>query len=322
MQSAADYIDDVLAPSSASGDERICDCIFCGKEAHMYVNVVTGLAHCFVCGEGGNLPQLIQQMEGLDWISAKYKAAMLLRGMQRGKTRSLDSFYAILNKAKEKSENKKIPLPTGCVPIKHVLAARARKYLKSRGFLPSHFKGLFFCQRPTQENDYRYKNHIIIPHYENGSLAFYTSRLAGESDRFPKSYNPPKELVLRRKFLLGENYLPEKTKTVILVEGPLDMLALRGFAVALLGSTMQNEQLEKLRTYSRVVVYLDQDARSNAYDIAYHLSRAGLRTHLRESKYDAADRVKSNPIPRDYARLILRKSREYSLGARIDQLKA
>ena len=45
-----------------SGDELICDCVWCGKEAHLYLNPVKGVFHCKRCDHRGRYADLLKHI--------------------------------------------------------------------------------------------------------------------------------------------------------------------------------------------------------------------------------------------------------------------
>ena len=98
-----------------------------------------------------------------------------------------------------------------------------------------HF-GLGLCSKGLM------KNRIVFPiHDREGDLIGYTGRTVNEiSDDNPKWLIPPK--LIKPKVLFNLHRIGEKAETVILVEGPLDLVAVHqaGFSnvVALLGKEL------------------------------------------------------------------------------------
>ena len=43
--------------------QYICDCVFCGKEDHMYINKRTQMFDCKKCGTFGNIFKLLRFLE-------------------------------------------------------------------------------------------------------------------------------------------------------------------------------------------------------------------------------------------------------------------
>lgn len=53
------------------GQELVCDCPVCGKEAHLYVSTVKPVAHCFVCNFGGDWIDLLMRANGWTFRQAR-----------------------------------------------------------------------------------------------------------------------------------------------------------------------------------------------------------------------------------------------------------
>ena len=87
----------------------------------------------------------------------------------------------------------------------------------------------------------------------------------------PKSLNPKGG----KPLLFGESTVT--TDTPIIVEGPMDYLALRGYSVALLGKHMSSESaLRFSRRFKKAYVMLDRDAVSESVEIATQLKAYGV----------------------------------------------
>lgn len=289
--SAGDWCESVLG-GTRRGREVICDCIFCGKDGHMYVNGTTGLAYCFVCGAGANLAQLIAELEGVDEDYAFIKAQRILGGEHETRATSqiiAQAYLRLLNRSQNNPDAEQIlTLPSGCVPLDDARAASAVSYLKRRGFTERHWARYapLFCVKPStdpEKKERRFKKHIVFSNTnENGALNFYTTRAAFDPDGFPKSYHPggaKRGGILFGEFALRDSVIAGNAPLYI-VEGPLDMLALSGYAVALIGKFMSEEQAITASKYKRVVVALDSGELRDAANACKSLKRAGVR-HIR-----------------------------------------
>ena len=51
--------------------QYVCDCIFCGKERHFYINKKTQLFDCKKCGASGNIFKLLQYLDKLYLLGGK-----------------------------------------------------------------------------------------------------------------------------------------------------------------------------------------------------------------------------------------------------------
>lgn len=264
-----EYIERALGGvgSSPSSKELVCDCLFCGKERHLYVNSITGLSYCFSCGVGANLAQIIEALENIDPDIAFVRAEHLLegRGVVSASPEELYKAYMRLlaNVIPGSRELPTLTLPAGCVALNSVAAGAARSYLITRGFTEQHWDryGLSYCIRPIKEMEHM-RRHIVFPHYNvSGALSFYTTRAAYEPrKRAPKSYHAkdtPRGSTLFGEYAL-RSVVKQNNSHLIVVEGPLDMMALSGYAVALVGKFMSAEQAAAIALrYKRVIVALD-----------------------------------------------------------------
>ena len=250
---------------TGSNSEYSTDCVACGKENHMYINADTGLVHCFVCGYSANLVKLLQDLEGLPWDRAFIKSTQLLQGIAKVHThgKSLDDIYLLLIDGLKNSNENKIELPKRCVPICDQRASVGRSYLSGRGFDSAHYLlyNLLFIPE-TDEDEKRFRNHIVFPEYdEHGNLIYYTTRAAYEPQKkIPKSYHPKG----MKASVFGMSVIPDEQKICILVEGPMDVLALPRFGVALLGSSITEMQAWILKKrFEKIILFLDPDVSSD-----------------------------------------------------------
>ncbi|MEM4203262.1 MAG: CHC2 zinc finger domain-containing protein [Candidatus Methanomethylicaceae archaeon] len=53
------------------GQNLVCDCPICGKEAHLYVSLTEPVAHCFKCGFGGDWIDLLMQSRNWSFQQAR-----------------------------------------------------------------------------------------------------------------------------------------------------------------------------------------------------------------------------------------------------------
>jgi len=157
-ESVRNYCEQVLGGTLRNGsDEAVIDCLFCGKDKHLYVNTTTGLAHCFACQEGKNLAQIICEVEGIDEDFAYVKAEFLLKGgkLEEPKdSRALtEAYMKLVGSARAHDDATPLVLPQHCVPINHIIAARGRTYLLKRGYTVGHWApyDLLYCAMPIEE---------------------------------------------------------------------------------------------------------------------------------------------------------------------------
>lgn len=275
------FIDDVLGGSPGDGDNVPCDCPSCGKESHFYVRRENGLGYCFACGYSVNLVRLLVDVRGMTPPAAYLEAQRLLGGFGRKPEREeTGDLYRFLSKvlidakAFRKEEIVPVELPRYAVPISHRMAGGARRYLSRRGFDERHWAGydLRYVVAPDGAGP-KVFHHIVFPMYgEDGQCVFWTTRAAFEPRRGRKALNCRRP---RRGILYGLSQAQAAGRDeVILVEGPLDVLALSGRAVGLIGRFLSATQAEVLaRSFSSVVVCLDADARAATFELCTRLNR-------------------------------------------------
>lgn len=299
-----DFIYNELGGHAQSGDEVPVDCIECGKENHLYVNTKSGLAYCFACGYSANLIKLIQDLKGIHKWEAAVEASKLLTGLRRYRgahdlrreSNLIDSIMQYFWGAKDSSESK-IKLPNATVSLAHPRARAARQYLALRGMTQAHF-GSYKLRYVTQQSDeWRYRNHIVFPHFNSeGDIIYYTTRFAGTpKEGAPKSLHPHE--VKRPDELFGAWNL-QRSQGVFIVEGPFDMLAMPGCSVALLGKLMSESQaMWVAENLSDVTVALDNTAGAEAGYAAAVLRAARTKgIHVARPDGDPADMVCEDPM--------------------------
>ena len=58
-----DWREVLMNPVFGKRDQIICDCLFCGKSKHMYVNKNTGAWDCKKCGNSGGIYKLLAAVD-------------------------------------------------------------------------------------------------------------------------------------------------------------------------------------------------------------------------------------------------------------------
>jgi len=255
----------------------------CGREKKMGIHRDKGIFHCFVCGHSGGAVQLIQETLGVTTQRATEQLKVIYQGQTvsvpiGGEADLLEEMVNRMGTVREPNHNPTVKLPRGCIPI---AGTRGATYLCKRGFKYVDYKqyGLLLCTHPKEENELRLRNYIIFPDYcpSTGKLRYWTSRYAGFRlpERTKKSYNP--KGIPRRGVLYGLFAVPASRNTIILVEGPLDVLALPGQAIALLSNQITDDQATEIAIrFRKVIICLDGDAKTYALDVANRLRRKGM----------------------------------------------
>jgi DNA primase len=242
-----------------------------GVEA-FHVNLERGLFHCFACGAGGNVLDLVAAMEGCSIRDAALRlqgshTASLAPGMVRGATR-----------------RKLVTKKRACnPPLGFSLDVdRRHPYLAQRGIdaaTTDYFGVGYFSGRGLM------RGRIAIPiHDDPGRLVAYCGRAVDGTDpryRFPAGFQKSEVLFNyhRARGAAGDQ--------VIVVEGFFDCMRVHqaGFAcvVALMGAHLSGAQQELLTgRFSKIVLLLDGDAtgRAATSQIAGSLAPADSVTQL------------------------------------------
>jgi len=300
MSGLDNFIEDELGGTMGS-DEVAVDCLSCGKENHMYINTTTGLAYCFVCGYAANLVKLIMDLKGVPRWTATEESAKLLRGLQRHRRNSdTQGEMTLLNRilgylwGKKDLQHETVVLPTHTVPISHPKAAPAQAYLEARGMTREHYLPYRLKYVLNSTDDFKFRNHILFPDFnEDGDLDYFTTRYAGDPGEYPKSYHPKGANKTRTFGAWNCN----RKRGVFLVEGPLDMLALGGCAVALLGKKETvRQQMFIAKNYKAVTVALDDEAMDEAMGLMHRLAALGIDVTYVLPHGDPADEVMRTPM--------------------------
>jgi DNA primase len=160
------------------------------------------------------------------------------------------------------------------------------------------------CGLLTRAGEERLTGRLVIPEVRQGQTVWMIGRLLAPDSSGPKYLGLPGP-----KPLLGWDPATRDMRGVCLVEGPLDMLALRQFgvpALALCGTGVSAGALEALKRWQRIYVLLDTD------DAGAHAT-----AHLEEALGSRVIPVRLPPNLKDPAELACRADAEEILRAAI-----
>jgi hypothetical protein len=153
-----------------------------------------------------------------------------------------------------------------------VLARQARMYLKRRGLSEEEIETYGCCLSMSLPG------YVIFPDIEGGVARFWAARHLGTR---PRKWLLPKNgtVALGRSKAVWGLPLQQKDSEIWICEGIFDAAAVRG--VALFGKEAASGQLQAILalTPKRVVVALDNDAKSYALALQKQL-RAVVETHI------------------------------------------
>ena len=189
----------------------IAKCPVCKRDAHFYINFVTGLNDCKKCGKQGNIVTFLNdigKIELLDGNEVDIKKELpKLNKLNQNQTEELDI------------EIKTIKLPIGFKRTKYSDDNRFTEYLKSRKFTELDFE----IYQPGYTNLKRkYEDYVILPVNRDWEVKGYIVRYIGEDEEKPRYLNSQHDF---SKLLFGYDELTENTKTVIIVEGVFDKIS-------------------------------------------------------------------------------------------------
>lgn len=233
-------------PHTTRENEVYLCCPFCiergetpDRRFRFGVNYVTGQAHCFNCGKKFRefeflKKALTEKLDTGEWQLAQ--EAVKREAMKAPKVRLPDDFIS-LHGIKGKTHWDKVAL----------------NYLHTRGVSPKQIeeKNIGY----SMIGDLRYR--IIIPVYYQGKLEGLVCRA------FVRDLEPKYRNSLGNKTLY--NVPKHIHETAVLSEGAFDALAIERAIIggwdseAALGSSLTDRQLDILKDYKRIILYLDPD---------------------------------------------------------------
>lgn len=158
---------------------------------------------------------------------------------------------------------KEVPLPKGAVSLEKVASwdEIPDKYLQVIDYLSSRGNAVadnhVYYWSPISKNDM--DSRLIIPFYFKDTVVGWTARYAGVPPHgAPRYYNSE----LQPGYLFNNDAMEKPSrKFVLLVEGPLDAIAIDG--VAALGSELSTEQLAWLSSCDKEIVVVPDRQRKN-----------------------------------------------------------
>lgn len=255
----SDLRDLLVNPKLNNRGQYICDCIFCGKESHMYVNKETQLFDCKKCGEHGNIYKILKQLD----------KTYLLEGSTVEVRETIQSIRKLISESLEEELETLKDLPIVNLPAGWKIPLTSTKYLLSRGITSED------CKRykiGTTNLYHKYKDYVLIPIYDNKKIRGFVGRYG--SKIVPKGklrYNNSAGTKFS-ELLFGYDEITNKTLTVILVEGIFDKIKVDKVlrlndgdeikCVCTFGKKISKEQIKKiiLKGVTNVVLLYDFDA--------------------------------------------------------------
>lgn len=251
-------------------------CIYCGGSSYkLGFNPTEDYCTCFACGLH-NLKETLSKLlaipkKDIDDVIEQYK------------TRTI-----ILNKLNDKKTTavKNLVLPTDTfTPIE-------RKYLKSRNFNPSYLHKKYNVVGGGIVGDWKYR--IIIPVIINGKIVSWTGRSILEKSKLDELKIPRyKNLEIKKSVINPKECLfnldNSKNKTVVLTEGPFDVMRLGDDFICSFGTSLTQSQIKEIRLrYDKVFIMFDSEieAQQKARNYGQMLSSVGVDVEIVDAYSD------------------------------------
>ena len=247
--------------------------------------------HCFGCGKGGDIFGFLMEKEGLGFAEAlnqlAEKAGVELKNKSRdwGEKSKLFTINELATKFFEKSltDSKE-----GRIAMNYLINRGINRDIIETFRVGYASKGWEYLYKFLQRKEYsktdidkaglivqrrngwgdKFRNRIIFPIANvSGKIAGFTGRVLNPED-LPKYLNSPETFVFNKsKILYGLSIAKEeisKTKTAILVEGQMDVLASYQSGIknviASSGTALTMDQIHLIRRYAETLILaLDAD---------------------------------------------------------------
>lgn len=275
-----EYLDARLGPHTGNGPEYRWFCPVCidriGAESNkqkLNVNTSRSVGHCYRCGYAFRDFAAFFRMLNNGVLKMEE-----LRILQREVRLPTNDAVSAVRQALEHEQAPHGKLNSVTMPIDAIklfagkigpFAKRALRYLHGRGVTDEMIER----HQISYATSGRYAGYLLFPVLQGGEQVYFTSRFAGEATDGRKSNNPPKADGFHGKSTCLLNYDGVVgLRRVCVVEGPFDMMAWGGSAVAIMGKDISDAQILLIESLCRVgteevVVSLDPDAGVKAQQI-------------------------------------------------------
>ncbi|MDR0879423.1 MAG: DNA primase [Clostridioides sp.] len=271
-------------------------CPFHGeKTPSFHVNTTKQMYKCFGCGEGGDVINFVMRMENLDFMEA-LKLLASKCGIEIN-TNISDEARANIEKSKKIQD---VYIEAARFYFANLTAGKNKgyDYLRMRGLsdkiikkfglgyskdswsdLKDHLissgyteellieSGLILKNKDGSNSYDRFRNRVMFPIFDyRGNVIAFGGRTLDDS--IPKYLNSPETLIFnKRENLYGMNFTRKniKDRTIILVEGYMDLISLYQYGVenvvATLGTALTDGQSHLIKRYAdRVITSYDADS--------------------------------------------------------------
>lgn len=248
------------------------------KKPSMYIHKETCVLHCLGCGDSGNIFTLLHSkgIYGKDVISYLQKFS------KEGYTEEeIKEALEVFVKSRGETSEQTIQYTNIELPLHRLIDSNT--YLEKRGITPDEMKKWNMAVITHGKNI----GWVIIPIYQGGILRTYFMRNTFGEGKLYGSYP-------RNDILAGLDFIAS-TDIIYIAEGIFDAISVSraGFpCVACLSNRLLPAQLEHLKSFNKVVIIPDNDARGidlvNSAGPLIHTTSLYV-CELPESKKDAAE---------------------------------
>lgn len=279
-------------------------CPFHGeKTPSFYINTSKQIYKCFGCGEGGDVINFIMRIENLDFMDA-----VKLLANRCGIEINTNVDESTKEKIAKSKKFQDIHVEAARFYFSNLIKSKnpGYEYLRKRGLDDKIIKrfglgysqdswdslmiylksigyndedliecGLFGYKNETKKIYDKFRNRVMFPIFDyRGNVIGFGGRVLDDSS--PKYLNSPDTLIFnKRQNLYGLNFARKeiKDKSIILVEGYMDLISLYQYGiknvVATLGTALTDGQGSLIKRYADTVI------------ISYDSDEAGIKATLR-----------------------------------------
>jgi hypothetical protein len=242
-------------------------CPFCEDHSnHLGINLTGKGFNCWLCGSRGSAMKLVQTLEDCSkrqalGIMARFQEDGLYSGEPLPPKHETASIHA--------SGSRSILPKTATTEF----PGQHWQYLISRGYNPSLIVEKYKLMACHTSGKYRFR--IIIPIIMNGQIVSFVARdVTGKAEK-KYLYCPNSESIIPRRETLY-NIDNVKSKTAVIVEGPADVWRIGDGAIATLGTSVSDGQIELLisKGLQKAFVLFDREASQGEDSPAVKLAKA------------------------------------------------
>ena len=272
-------------------------CPFHGeKTPSFYVSTSKQMYKCFGCGEGGDVIKFVMSMENLEFMDAlkllaKQCGVDVNTNMNEETKLKMEKINKFQNVHREAARYYFSNLITSKNPGYNYLRNRGlddkiikkfglgyslkswdslKNYLLSKGYTNEELSecGLITYKKENNKSYDKFRNRVMFPIFDyRGNIIGFGGRVLDDSE--PKYLNSPDTLIFNKRFnLYGLNFSRKEIidKTIILVEGYMDLISLYQYGiknvVATLGTALTDQQGMLIKRYadSAIISYDSDDA--------------------------------------------------------------